>query len=90
MALSWRTLYSLYNGILRKSLFIVSRATPVSIIYNAILNVIIKKLIERNLFNNHSKNYFYLTGKVKILPSFSVRPYYYNFQKNNNKAIIDD
>lgn len=35
-ALSWRSVYSLYNGILGKTLLIISLATPISLIYNSI------------------------------------------------------
>jgi len=35
MPLSWKTLHSLYNSILGKSVLIVSLATPVALMYNA-------------------------------------------------------
>lgn len=35
MALSWKTLHSLYNSILGKSVLIVSLATPIALMYNA-------------------------------------------------------
>lgn len=34
MILSWRSLYSLYNGILGKCLIIISLATPIALMYN--------------------------------------------------------
>lgn len=36
VALPWRSLHSLYNGILGKSLLVVSLATPVSLLYSSI------------------------------------------------------
>ncbi|EPN8812861.1 hypothetical protein ACT4KF_001746 [Yersinia enterocolitica] len=53
-------------------------------------NHIMNKLIEHNLVDKNSKDYYNLTEKGKILSSFSTRAFYFNFQKNNNKAIIDD
>ncbi|EJL6781064.1 TPA: hypothetical protein I7676_21010 [Vibrio vulnificus] len=35
MSLSWKTLHSLYNSIIGKSVLIVSLATPVALMYNA-------------------------------------------------------
>ncbi|MFJ5390012.1 hypothetical protein ACIPUF_04115 [Pectobacterium sp. CHL-2024] len=36
LSLPWRSIYSLYNGILGKTLLIISLATPISLIYSSI------------------------------------------------------
>lgn len=51
---------------------------------------VISKLIEHKLVFKKSKDYYDLTEKGKILSSFSTRMYYFNFHRENNKAIIDD
>ncbi|HEI8669936.1 TPA: hypothetical protein ACKQFJ_002828 [Serratia marcescens] len=69
---------------------LIGEEERIAIVRTQDFNQIINKLIDHKLVIKHSKEYYSLTEKGKILSSFSTRAYYFKFQKNNNQSIIDD
>lgn len=53
-------------------------------------NMIIKNLIEHKLIIRIAKDYYQLADKGKLISSFAIRDFYFNFHKENGKLVIDD